>query len=108
MVVFGKSRQGDWWKILPKDEHLVDITSAIGISFGLLVPLFLRTDIIKATITSVENWCPVSLTKLMELSQSVIAIVSFKIEVIRCKYKGKVLFYHYFFLYKPLYGTPGI
>ena len=59
MVVFGKSRRGVWWTVLPKDEHLGDITAATGISFDLLLPLFLRTKIIKATVTTVMNWCTV-------------------------------------------------
>ena len=32
----------------------------------------------------------------------------FKMEVMRCKYKGQVLFDHYFFVDKPLHDTPGI
>ena len=68
MVVFGKSRRGVWWKMLPKDEHLVDITAETGIYFDLWLPLFLRTKILNAKVTSVVNRCTISLTKLMGIA----------------------------------------
>ena len=108
MVVFWQSRRGFWWTMFPKDEHLGDITAATGISFDLLLPLFLRTKIIKATVTSVVNQYTVSLTMLMELAHSVTAMGMFKMKVTRCKYIGQVLFDYYFCLNKPLYDTPGI
>ena len=92
MLVFGKSRRGVWWKMLPKDEHLVDITAETGIYFDLWLPLFLRTKILKAVVTSVVNRYTVSLTKIMELAHSVTAMGLLKMEVTRCKYKGQVLF----------------
>ena len=68
MVVFGKSRRGVWWTVLPKDEHLGDITAATGVSFDLFLPLFLRTKILNAKVTSVVNRCTISLTKLMGIA----------------------------------------
>ena len=63
----------------PKDEHLGDITSATGISFDLLLPLFLRTKILKAMVNSMVNLYTVSLTKLIELAQSMTAMGSLRI-----------------------------
>ena len=108
MVVFVKSRRVVWWTMLPKDEHLGDIKSATSIYFDLLLPLFLNTKVIKATATSVVNWYTVSFTKLMDLTQSVTAMGTFKIEVTRCKYKGQLFFDNYVCLYKTLYDTPDI
>ena len=93
--------------MLPKDEHLGDITAATGIYFDFLLPLFLRTNIIKATVTSVVNRYTILLTKLIKIAQSVTAMGSFKVEVTKCKYKGDVLFYHYFCLDIPHHDTPG-
>ena len=78
----------------PKDEHLGDITAATGISFDLLLPLFLRTKIIKAMVTSMVNLYTVSLTKLMKLAQSITYMGLLKTEVTRCKYKVQVSFDH--------------
>ena len=83
--------------MLPKDEHLGDITAATGIYFDLFLPLFLRSNIIKTTVTSVVNRYSVSLTKLVDLEQSVTAMGLFKMEPKRYIYKGKVYFDHYFF-----------
>ena len=93
--------------ILPKDDHLGDITDATSIYFDLFLLLFLRTKIIKVTVKSVSNRNNVSLTKLMDIAQSVTAMGSFKAEVTKCKYKGDVLFYHYFCLDIPHHDTPG-
>ena len=94
--------------MLPKDEHLGGITSATGISFDLLFTLFLRTKILMATLTYVVNKYTVSLTKLVDIAQSVTAMGLFKMKVMRCKYEFQVSFDHLFCLYKPLYDTPGI
>ena len=108
MVVFVQSQRGIWWTMLPKYENLGDITAATGIYFDISIPLFIRTNILKDTVTSVVNWYTVSLTKLMELAQSVAAMDSLKMEVTGCKYKGQVSFNHYFVLDKPLHDTSGI
>ena len=70
--------------MLPKDEHLGNTTAATGISFDLLPPLFLKTKILKAMVTSVVNRYTVSLTNLMDISNSVTSMGSFKMEVRRC------------------------
>ena len=89
MVVFGKSRRGFWWKMVPKDKNLGDITATADVYFDLLI---LRTKIIKDTVTSVVNWRTVALTKTMNIAQSVTSMGLFKVEVTRCKYKDQVLF----------------
>ena len=98
MVVLGQSRRGVWLIMLPKDKHLGYITSEAGISFYFFLTLLLGTNIFKAVITSVVNRYTISLTKLMELVQSVTAMGSFKMEVTRCKYKVQVLSDHCFCL----------
>ena len=94
--IFWKSRWDVWWTMLPKDKYLGYIAAATGLSFGLLLTLFLGTKILKATVTYVVNRYTISLTNLMDLAQSVTAMGSFKTEVTRCKYKVQVSFYHYF------------
>ena len=94
--------------MIPKDERLGDITAGAGIYLYLLLTLFLRTKIIKATVTYVANQYTISPNNLMHLAQSVTAMDLFKMELTRCKYKGQVSFDHYFCLDKPLYYTSGI
>ena len=64
--------------ILPKDDHLGDIADATSIYFYLFLLFFLRTKIIKVTVNSVLNRNNVSLTKLMNIAQSVTAMDLFK------------------------------
>ena len=78
--------------MLSKDKNVGDITAATGIYFYLVLPFFLRTNILKSAVTSVLNRYTVALTKLMELAHSDTAMGSFKKEVMRCKYKGQVSF----------------
>ena len=67
--------------MLPKDEHLGDITAATGIYFDLFLPLLLSTKILKATVNSVVNRYNILPTKIMEIAYSFSAMGSFKMEV---------------------------
>ena len=95
MAVFGQSWQGVRWKMLTNDEYFNDITATTCFYFYLLLHLILSTKIINSAITFVVNWYTISLTKLTDLAQSVIAIGLFKMEATTCKYKVQVLYFHY-------------
>ena len=73
--------------MLSKGKYLGDITAATDIQFELLLHLFLSTNMIKYALTSMVNWYTVSLTNLMEVTQSVTAMGLFNMEVTTSKYK---------------------
>ena len=55
--------------MLTNDEDIHDITAATGISFDVLLHLFLSTKIIKYTVTSVVNWYIVLLTNIRDCTE---------------------------------------
>ena len=92
---FGKLLRNGRWTILSKDEYLGDITAATCIFFDLFIHLILWTKIIKYAVTSVENWYTVSFKQMTDLAHSVTSMGLFKMESTTCKYKVKVLCFHY-------------